>query len=107
MRRKIYITSLTMLGTFAIMIGLWKLTDNEVMYLLFPEQHAMYLIPCLLLHLGMVPFVLFVRELNIGVQAKHFEQKAYHDQLTGLNNRMAYADYTNRDEFSPHRSQYQ
>ncbi|MBP3205590.1 MAG: GGDEF domain-containing protein [Lachnospiraceae bacterium] len=221
--------NLTMLGTFAIMIGLWKLTDNEAMYLLFPEQHAMYLIPCLLLHLGMVPFVLFVRELNIGVrsrkfwivcifiamgiallttllqifriydlretlwavhaeivalliltfgmaiyevhqrgmteklrlhliavpictlgvildmliyyvvsgirvgffavlgftayvillgvdsakgltqlidigvQAKKFEQKAYHDQLTGLNNRMAYADYTNRDEFSPQR----
>ncbi|MBR1852925.1 MAG: GGDEF domain-containing protein [Lachnospiraceae bacterium] len=221
--------SLSMLGSFAIVIALWKLTDNEIMYLLFPERHAMHLLPCLLLHLGMVPFIVFVRELNIGVRskrfwaiciflsmgialittllqifgiydlretlwvvhleivsllalffgmaiyeirhrgmterlklhmialpictlgvlvdivvfylvngvrggffailgftaytvllgwdsikglkelinigvkAKHFEQKAYHDQLTGLNNRMAYADYTNRDEFSPQR----
>lgn len=221
--------NLSMLGIFAIVIALWKLTDSEIAYLLFPDQHAMYLVPCFLLHLGMVPFILFAKGLNIGVrsrkfwdicvcasmgialittllqifniydlretlwvvhleiiallalffgmalyeirhrgmteklrlhmialpicavgvildmafyytvssnrsgffailgfaiytvilgldsikaikelisigvQAKHFEQKAYHDQLTGLNNRMAYADYTNRDEFSPQR----
>lgn len=32
--------------------------------------------------------------INIGIQAKHFEKMAYHDQLTGLYNRAAYADYT-------------
>lgn len=221
--------SIIMLGCFAVIISLWKLTDNEVAYLVFPKVQAMYMIPYLMLHLGQVPFVLFVRDLNIGardrkiweipiftsiggaavtivlqllrifdmremlwvihleiivtavvtfgmvfyevrhrgltgklrvhilalvictvgmfmdlvayymtngmrgtifamlgftvyvavlgayslrstrelinigVKAVQFEQKAYHDQLTGLNNRTAYADYTGRESFSPQR----
>ena len=53
--------------------------------------------------LGVYSFRSTREMINIGVKAMQFEQKAYHDQLTGLNNRMAYADYTNRDEFSPQR----
>lgn len=218
--------SLVMLGLFAVVIGLWKLTDNMAMYLLFPQIPALYMAPYLMLHLTPVPFVLFVRELGstrdkkiwyvpvitsfvgltvtliiqflnildmrqmlwvihaelivaaavtsgmliyeirtkgmnekmkrnlfflmvclvgvlldiavyylsrgmavnmlgmlgviiyifalgaysvkdtrelirFGMQARTFERKAYHDQLTGLYNRMAYVDYTGREDFSP------
>lgn len=63
--------------------------------------------------LGMLGFITYTfalgaysvrdaRELmNIGVQARNFERKAYHDQLTGLFNRTAYADYTGRESFVP------
>lgn len=218
--------SLSLLGLFSVIIGLWKLTDNMAVYLLFPEIAAMYLAPYLMLHLASVPFVLFVKELGsepdrkiwyvpvftsfiglgvtlvlqildiydmrqmlwvihvelitaaaviigmliheirtrgmnekirrnlfflmvclvgvvvdiivyylsrgmsvnmlgmlgvivyifalgaysvkdtrelirFGMQAQTFERKAYHDQLTGLYNRMAYVDYTGREEFTP------
>lgn len=39
------------------------------------------------------------RLMSIGMQAKHLEQMAYHDQLTGLFNRAAYADDTEREDF--------
>ena len=39
--------------------------------------------------------------IDFGLQAKKFEQKAYHDQLTGLNNRTAYADFIGSETFSP------
>jgi diguanylate cyclase (GGDEF)-like protein len=63
--------------------------------------------------LGMLGFIIYIvamgaysvkdaKELiDIGIQAKNFERKAYHDQLTGLNNRMAYADYISQERFSP------
>lgn len=220
--------SLMLLGFFALFVSLWKLTDNEAMYLLFPNLQALYMAPFLMLHLLNIPFVLFMRELHsnrenkiwyvpvvvsiagmavtlglqlmdicdmrqmlwvihleiavtavvtygnlfyeickkrlsakmrrnvffmiicllgmvtdmavfylsrgmsttalgmlgfiiyifalgsfamkdarelmdFGVQARTFERKAYHDQLTGLYNRMAYADYVGRDGFSPER----
>ena len=220
--------NLIMLGCFAIIIGLWKLADNSVAYLLLPNIQALYMMPYLMLHLVSAPFVLFVKELyynkdskiwyipiwtefvgltvtlglqlfnildmrqmlwavhielivtvavvfgmmiyegrkkgmnvrmkrnltflviclvgalidiavyyitrgmvgnmlgmlgfviyifaqgaysirdakdlmNFGKQARTFEQKAYHDQLTGLYNRMAYADHINREDFSPER----
>lgn len=55
--------------------------------------------------MGMLGFLIYIillgvmsvrevsRLLNIGRKAKHYEQMAYHDQLTGLYNRAAYADY--------------
>lgn len=220
--------SLVMLGCFAVIISLWKLTDNMAMYLLFSDLLALYMVPYLMLHLASVPFVLFVKELysnkdskiwyipvvtafaglavslglqfknvydmrqllwiihielvttttvifgmliyeiykkgmndkmkrnliflviclvgmlidiavyyisrgmagsmlgmvgfiiyifvqgsysvkdardlmNIGMQAKNFERKAHHDQLTGLFNRMAYSDYIGSEDFSPER----
>lgn len=39
--------------------------------------------------------------MKIGMQAKNFEKMAYHDQLTGLFNRTAYADFTGSSEFEP------
>ncbi len=39
--------------------------------------------------------------MAIGCQAKELEQMAYHDQLTGLFNRTAYAKYTGQDKFKP------
>lgn len=39
--------------------------------------------------------------MKIGMQAKSFEKMAYHDQLTGLFNRTAYADDTGGSSFNP------
>ena len=36
-----------------------------------------------------------------GRQAKHYEEIAYHDQLTGLYNRTAYAEYIGKKDFNP------
>lgn len=42
------------------------------------------------------------RELMaIGMQAKKLENKAFHDQLTGLNNRTAFAELINAEDFEP------
>lgn len=63
--------------------------------------------------LGMLGFTVYIlvlgimslrdarRLMAIGMQAKRFEQMAYHDQLTGLYNRTAYAEYTAHTNFSP------
>lgn len=63
--------------------------------------------------MGMAGFLVYiivlgissVREMkalmNIGMKAKEFEQMAYHDQLTGLYNRTAYAAFTGKEDFSP------
>lgn len=40
--------------------------------------------------------------MSIGMKARHYEQMAYHDQLTGLYNRAAYADYV---EHSDHKQE--
>ena len=41
--------------------------------------------------------------MSIGMRARKFEQMAYHDQLTGLYNRTAYAEYIGQDDFMPDR----
>jgi len=63
--------------------------------------------------MGMVGFLIYIvvlgvmsireakRLMNIGMQAKHFEHIAYHDQLTGLFNRTAYADFIAQQDFKP------
>jgi len=56
--------SLAMLGCFAILISLWKLTDNPVMYLMFPKMQGLYMVPYLALHLAPIAFLLFVKNLH-------------------------------------------
>lgn len=63
--------------------------------------------------LGMLGFMVYIivlgissfhnarKLMEIGMKAKHFEQIAYHDQLTGLYNRTAYAEYTTLAGFDP------
>lgn len=63
--------------------------------------------------LGMVGFMTYIvvlglssmqeaKELiDIGMKAEQYERKAYHDQLTGLFNRTAYAEHTGRLDFIP------
>lgn len=63
-------------------------------------------------NLGMLAFLIYIvvlgvmslqdakRLMTIGMQAKHLEQMAYHDQLTGLYNRAAYADDIEREDFT-------
>lgn len=62
---------------------------------------------------GMLGFVTYIvvwgigsmQELRkliaIGHQARKYEQMAFHDKLTGLFNRTAYADYIGKEDFSP------
>lgn len=40
------------------------------------------------------------RLMQIGMKAKRYERMAYHDQLTGLYNRTAYAEHTGSEEFT-------
>lgn len=42
--------------------------------------------------------------MDIGMKARSFEQMAYHDHLTGLYNRTAFATYTGREDFDPEHS---
>ena len=63
-------------------------------------------------NLGMIGFLIYItvlgvvslqdarRLIAIGMRAKHLEQMAYHDQLTGLYNRAAYAEDTKAEKFS-------
>ena len=39
--------------------------------------------------------------IHIGQNAKRYEEMAYHDEMTGLYNRTAYAEYIEKGEFSP------
>jgi len=39
--------------------------------------------------------------MQIGMKAKRYERMAYHDQLTGLYNRTAYAEHTGSEGFTP------
>lgn len=39
--------------------------------------------------------------MDIGMRARSYEQMAYHDQLTGLYNRTAYAAYIGQEDFDP------
>lgn len=39
--------------------------------------------------------------MAIGMQAKKLEDQAFHDQLTGLNNRTAFAEFIGAEEFEP------
>lgn len=41
------------------------------------------------------------RLMAIGMQAKRYEEMAYHDQLTGIFNRTAYAEYIGQRDFTP------
>ncbi len=50
--------------------------------------------------LGMISLQDARRLMMIGMQAKHLEQMAYHDQLTGLYNRAAYANDTKAKGFT-------
>lgn len=63
--------------------------------------------------MGMTMFVIYIisvayyslkdakKLMEIGREARDYEKIAHHDQLTGLYNRTAYADYTEGDKFAP------
>lgn len=62
--------------------------------------------------LGMLGFMIYIvvlgfssmkeikKLMDIGIKAERYEMMAYHDQLTGLYNRTAFAEHTSRDEFT-------
>jgi diguanylate cyclase (GGDEF)-like protein len=42
--------------------------------------------------------------MQIGMRARKYEQMAYHDELTGLFNRTAYAEHTTQEDYDPEHS---
>ncbi len=62
--------SLLVLGCLAIVVSLWKLTDNVALYMLFSKLPGLYLAPLVFVQLVIIPFVLFAKELNGGGEEK-------------------------------------
>ena len=94
--------TLAFICSCACLIGL--LADIIAYYLtngIFPSFLG---IGCLLFYiiaLGITSLKEARHLMAIGSQAKDFEEMAYHDQLTGLFNRTAYAKYINSKTFQP------
>lgn len=61
---------LLVLGCLAMVISLWKLTDNVALYMLLEDLPGLYLAPLVFVQLGIVPFILFAKELNGGGDEK-------------------------------------
>lgn len=79
-----------MLGDIAIYYG----SNGATMTVMGMLGFLIYIIV-----LGVISIKEVRKLMSIGKQAKRYEQMAYHDQLTGLYNRAAYADYIGRPEF--------
>ena len=91
-----FICSFACLGGLSADILAYYLTNGA-----FPSFLG---ITCLLFYiiaLGMASLKEAKALMEIGSQAKAFEEMAYHDQLTGLFNRTAYAEYTGSSNFKP------
>lgn len=86
---------------------LWILTELFCNYINYVKGSRLLSI------FGMLGFVIYVLELGwmtlkeaksmmaVGMQAKQFERKAFHDQLTGFYNRAAFAEYIGNEGFVP------
>lgn len=86
----------------ACLIGL---TADIAMYYIFSGLSMMALGMCGFLVYIIVLGINSMRQMkalmNIGMEARHYEEMAYHDQLTGLYNRTAYAAFTTKADFTP------
>lgn len=93
---------LAFIGAFVCLAGL---LSDMITYYIFNGSFPSFLgINCLLFYiivLGASSHKDARTLMAIGSQAKELEQMAYHDQLTGLFNRTAYAKYTGQDKFKP------
>lgn len=58
--------TLLALGCLAVVVSLWKLTDNIALYMLFEDFPGLYIAPLVFVQLAIIPFVLFAKELNGG-----------------------------------------
>lgn len=93
---------LSFICSFACLFGL--LVDIVAYYLTNGAFPSFLGITCLLFYilaLGMTSLKEAKALMEIGSQAKAFEEMAYHDQLTGLFNRTAYAKYIGHSKFKP------
>ena len=93
---------LTFMCAFACLVGL--LADIIAYYATNGAFPSFLGISCLLFYiisLGASSLKEARHLMAIGSQAKDFEEMAYHDQLTGLYNRTAYAKYINSKTFRP------
>lgn len=93
---------LSFICAFACLVGL--IADITAYYLSNGEFPSFLGITCLLFYiiaLGVTSLKEAKALMEIGSQAKALEEMAYHDQLTGLYNRTAYAKYTGHSKFKP------
>lgn len=93
---------LTFICSFTCLVGL--LADIAAYYISNGAFPSFLGITCLLFYiisLGASSLKEARRLMAIGSHAKDFEEMAYHDQLTGLYNRTAYAKYINHKDFKP------
>lgn len=93
---------LSFICAFICLVGL--IADIAAYYATNGEFPSFLGITCLLIYiiaLGVSSLKEARRLMAIGSQAKQFEEMAYHDQLTGLYNRTAYAKYINHKDFRP------
>ncbi|MCM1569943.1 MAG: GGDEF domain-containing protein [Roseburia sp.] len=89
---------------FCVGCVFWLAADMAVYYLSGCGQTTV---------IGMLGFAVYLAALvidsakearqmmTVGMQARQYEKIAFHDPLTGLYNRAAYADYVSNKEFSP------
>jgi diguanylate cyclase (GGDEF) domain len=130
LRQTVWMLHIVMVGLVAVMVGMlayelrkvgWN-SRLKVLVVCLTFCMAGYIVDVAVYYmsngasmmvLGMCGFLIYIvvlgirsvqdmrKLINIGIQARHYEQMAYHDQLTGLYNRTAYAADTGVEDFSP------
>ncbi len=97
LKRSVLCVGICFAGTL-VDLAIYYATDGRSMVLLALCGFLVYIIVQ-----GMSSMREAKQLMAIGMRAKSFERMAYHDQLTGLYNRTAYAAYTGDEAFEPER----
>lgn len=95
LKRNVFCLVICFLG-IAVDLGLYYASHGQKMTVLGMLSFLSYIIV-----LGAYSVKEAKELMNKGMQAKRYVQMAYHDQLTGLYNRTAYADHTKQKDFRP------
>ena len=95
LKRNILCMCLCFLGAVLDM-GTFYFSDGQNMYVLGMVSFMIYIIV-----FGVTSMQEAKQLMNIGMRARKYEEMAYHDQLTGLLNRTAYAEHIKEEEFNP------
>lgn len=95
LKRNVYCLMVCFLGT-GIDLGLYYVSHGQKMTVIGMLSFLSYIVV-----LGAYSVKEAKELMNKGMQAKRYVQMAYHDQLTGLYNRTAYAEHTEQKDFRP------
>lgn len=92
-KRNVFCLSVCFLGAVLDMV-VYYLFNGQVSTVLGMLGFMVYIVI-----LGFASMKEIKKLMDIGIKAERYEKMAYHDQLTGLYNRTAFAEHTSRDEF--------